>query len=87
MAALDESNSPIKGFQLIHHPEGLYLACRGRRVDPRVPTPCNFFIRIKRLMYLEEVLAKAADHRAECKAPIQLASRVPALWFIREWEQ
>lgn len=66
MASIDDSDNPIKGFQLVHHPDGLYLHCRGRE--------CRYRRHLSRIAYLEQILNLAATHRAECGRPTQTIS-------------
>lgn len=68
MPIMDNSDNPYKGFELIHHPEGLYVRCRGRS--------CYFNERIRRVIHLEVLLKLVADHRVECNRPVQLV-KVP----------
>lgn len=63
MANFDDSDNPLKGFELVHWPEGLYLDCRGRE--------CSFKQRLPRLLKLEQLLNLAAAHRIQCKRPVQ----------------
>lgn len=75
MPALDESDSPIKGFELIHNPDGLYLRCRVIGYD------CFFYRKIRRIIYLEEVMRIAAKHRAMCRRPVQMPPTIANLPF------
>lgn len=75
MAAIDESDSPIRGFEMIHHPDGNYLRCRGQH--------CKFFRKVRRQIHLEQLLQLAAEHRTQCNAQIQVAPTVPKLPFIQ----
>lgn len=59
----DDSDNPIKGFEIIHHPEHTYLRCRGRE--------CYFIKPLPRQLRLEELLHRCAIHRLQCTKPIQ----------------
>lgn len=80
MALIDNSDNPIGGFLIVHHPEGLYLHCRGTLNSNKTPS-CQYRRRINRLIHLEEILALAAAHRVECPCLIQQAPSIPTLPF------
>lgn len=74
MALYDNSDNPIKGFELRAEGDKLFLVCRASGLSVT-----HYYRRIRRLTYLDDILNLAAAHRIQCKAPIQVIKTELAL--------
>ena len=70
----DLSPNPLKGFTLVHWPQGVFLHCHGRE--------CHWRKKINRICDFEELLLIAATHRAECLKPVQARKSIEKLPFV-----
>jgi hypothetical protein len=66
MPKIDDSNNPIKGFEVRADGDQLFLVCRASGLSV-----LHYYQRIRRSTYLDDILNLAAAHRIQCKAPIQ----------------
>ena len=66
MALIDNSDNPLKGFELRSEGDQLYLVCRASGLSIT-----HYYRRIRRVTYLDNIMNLAAAHRIQCTAPIQ----------------
>lgn len=66
MASIDDSDNPLKGFEVRAEGDKLFLVCRASGLSVH-----HYYQRIRRVTYLDDILNYAAAHRIQCHAPIQ----------------